>query len=127
LTVGGRTYAAWTGQRHRPEQAFQAARIGWDPQFIDVREEEEHKKERLNGTLNVPLTKLKAEQKDPLTADKLAYLDKALPIYVHCDGGQRAEEAATIFESTLGFSDVRLLEGGVFEISRESGLIVEKD
>jgi rhodanese-related sulfurtransferase len=74
----------------------------------------------------VPLTKLKADAKDADTADKLAYLDRARPVYVHCDGGERAEEGAAIF-SNLGFSDVRMLEGGVFEIARDSGLIIERE
>lgn len=112
--------------RHRPDQAFHATRRGYFPQFVDVREEDEHFKERLTGTLNVPLTKLKAETKDADTADKLAYLDRSRPVYVHCDGGERAEEGATLF-CNLGFTDVKLLEGGVFEISRDSGLIIERE
>lgn len=119
-----RSYASWI--RHRPDQAFHATRRGYFPQFVDVREEDEHFKERLTGTLNVPLTKLKAETKDADTADKLAYLDRSRPVYVHCDGGERAEEGATLF-CNLGFTDVKLLEGGVFEISRDSGLIIERE
>ncbi len=38
--------------------------------------------------------------------ENLAYLSKELPLYVHCDGGERAEEAANFF-ITLGFQDVR--------------------
>jgi rhodanese-related sulfurtransferase len=61
-----------------------------------------------------------------LTRDKVRYLKKRAdrPLYVHCDGGQRSEEACNILES-LGFDNLRLLNGGIYEISRGSGLVPE--
>lgn len=111
--------------RHKPERLVDSIEEGEDPQIVDVRDEGEHKKERLNGTLNIPLKALKEGQTG--MAERLASLDKELPVYLHDDGvGSASEEAAGLFLAQ-GFLDVRLLEGGVFEISRDSGLVVEKD
>jgi len=107
---------------HKPRQVFDAIDDGEEPYLIDVRDPAHYEKERLSGTINVPLEALKANQAE----DKMAVFDRTLPIYLHCDGtGVASRQAAEIFKQR-GFADVRIIEGGVFEINRDSGLMILK-
>lgn len=71
--------------------------------LVDVREPGEFSGERLPGSLNVPLSRLEAEA-DRLPKDK--------PLVLLCRSGRRSQEAARRLEA-IGFSDVRVLEGGL--------------
>ncbi|MFA7001876.1 MAG: rhodanese-like domain-containing protein [Candidatus Omnitrophota bacterium] len=75
-----------------------------EAQFVDVREPAEFASEHIEGTLSMPLSKLGAET--------IATLDKAKPVYLICLGGIRACKAAEQL-GRLGYSDLRILEGGL--------------
>jgi len=49
---------------HFPNEVNQAVIFGENPVLLDVREPDEHKKERIIGTVNVPLSVIKASQED---------------------------------------------------------------
>lgn len=71
--------------------------------LIDVREPGEFAGERLPGSLNIPLSRLDAEA---------SRLPKDKPLVLLCRSGRRSQEAARKL-GELGFSDVRILNGGL--------------
>ena len=71
--------------------------------LVDVREPGEFASQRLPGSVNLPLSRLDEEA---------ARLPKDKPLVVLCRGGQRSAKAAQRL-AALGFSDVRMLEGGL--------------
>jgi rhodanese-related sulfurtransferase len=46
-------------------------------------------------------------------------------VYVHCDNGTRAVEAAKFLEKK-GFADVRVIDVGVFELCRDGHFVKER-
>lgn len=71
--------------------------------LVDVREPGEFAAKRLAGSVNVPLSRLETEA---------AKLPKDKPLVVLCQSGLRSEDAARRLEAQ-GFSDVRVLDGGL--------------
>jgi rhodanese-related sulfurtransferase len=81
------------------EEALHAGRC----RLVDVREPVEYSEEHIEGTLLVPLGRLREEA---------AKLPKDLPLVVCCRGGNRGRQAQAAL-SELEFQEVRNLEGGV--------------
>ena len=70
--------------------------------ILDVREASEHATGAIPGSLSIPLPELKS---------RLAELNPATPVVVHCKGGYRSSCAASILQAT-GFPAVVNLTGG---------------
>lgn len=73
-------------------------------QFADVREPAEYEAEHISGVPSLPLSSLGEAS--------AAGLDKDRPLYIICHSGSRAADAAGRLRE-LGFSDLRVLEGGL--------------
>jgi hydroxyacylglutathione hydrolase len=73
------------------------------PVVVDVRTEVEWEAARVAGSLNVPLTQLRARARE---------LPRDRAIVVHCQTGYRSSIAASILEQE-GFADVADLVGGI--------------
>lgn len=101
---------------HFPEEILSAVQKGERPVLIDVREKEEHQKERVKGAVNIPLSNIKTGNFD------LSDIQSTRPLFVHCATGQQAKEAAPLI-AAKGFTDVRVLSGGVFELHRNGHLV----
>ena len=87
-----------------------------DAYVLDVRGEHEHRAGALEGSLNIPHTRLKPRL-DSLPRDK--------PIVAHCKGGMRSA-AATAFLRRQGF-DVINLAGGYMALEKSGALLVKGD
>jgi glyoxylase-like metal-dependent hydrolase (beta-lactamase superfamily II)/rhodanese-related sulfurtransferase len=72
------------------------------PTVIDVRTEKEHEAGHIDGSVNVPLNRLR-EQLDDVPAE--------VPVVVHCEGGYRSAIAASLL-SAAGRENVTDLVGG---------------
>ncbi len=70
---------------------------------LDVRNPDEHELGRIPGALGRPLP--------DLTEASVAGLDRAVPVYVHCQSGRRAGIAASLLER-WGFRSVHHVLGG---------------
>ena len=68
-----------------PDEAHRALLSQKEPQFIDVREIFEVDALRVEGAMNMPLSRLK---------DLAVRLDRARPIFLLCRSGRRAATAA---------------------------------
>jgi hydroxyacylglutathione hydrolase len=73
------------------------------PLVVDVRTEREWSEERIDGSLNVPLSRL-LQRLDELPRDR--------PIVVHCASGYRSAIAASVLQHE-GFAGVADLVGGI--------------
>jgi rhodanese-related sulfurtransferase len=73
-------------------------------QLVDVREDAEFESEHIQGALSLPLSALDVD------AAKIIQKDK--PLFLVCRSGMRASKAAEQLEK-FGFSDVKVLEGGL--------------
>jgi hydroxyacylglutathione hydrolase len=73
------------------------------PLVLDVRNERERKEKSIDGSLHIPLNRLKA---------RFAELSRDRPIVVHCAGGYRSSIAASIIRQ-CGIGDVSDLLGGI--------------
>lgn len=72
-------------------------------QFVDVREVSEFDALRVEGAMNIPLSRL----------DELAgRLDRRAPVYLLCRSGSRAADAASRLKA-LGHGDVLVVQGGL--------------
>lgn len=85
--------------------------------LVDVREADEHARERIPGARNVPLSSLNDGQR--------LDLDVAQGIVYHCHSGARTAENAARLASAAG-REAYLVEGG-FEAWRRAGLPVDVD
>ena len=72
-------------------------------QFVDVREVSEVDAVRVEGALNLPLSRLK---------ELAGRLDPKVPVYLLCRSGSRAASAASQLKS-LGHRDVFVVSGGL--------------
>ena len=77
--------------------------VGEPPLVVDVRTEREWSEQRIDGSVNVPLSRL-AERLDELPRDR--------PLVVHCASGYRSAIAASLLQRE-GFALVADLVGGI--------------
>jgi rhodanese-related sulfurtransferase len=82
--------------------------------LVDVREFEEHARERLPGSLCVPLTALAQQLNSYTAADRIVFV---------CQTGVRSLQAAS-FARTLGYRHAVSLAGGL-EAWRQDGQPIE--
>lgn len=75
--------------------------------ILDVREVNELQKGRVIGSINIPLSELRA---------RINEIPKDRAIYVHCRSGQRSYNATLILQH-LGYSDVYNIAGGFLSLS----------
>jgi rhodanese-related sulfurtransferase len=87
-------------RRIAPEEIGQA---GSKAILIDVREPGEFAGKWFAGSVNIPLSRLDAGA---------ARLEKSKPVIVLCGRGRKAQDAARRLQA-LGFSDIRVVEGGL--------------
>jgi rhodanese-related sulfurtransferase len=86
-----------------PEEAQKALTTQSEAQFIDVREISETDTLRVEGVMNIPLSRF----------NELAVrLNPARPVYLLCRSGSRAATAAVRL-SALGLRDIRVVRGGL--------------
>lgn len=76
-----------------------------DPFLLDVRTHEEYQEGHIEGAYLIPYTELGAR------ADELPE-DKNEPLWVYCRTDRRSQIALEELES-MGYTDVRVLEGGI--------------
>lgn len=92
-----------------PAQLDELLRSGEGPRLIDVREPWEFELCRIHGSENIPMGELMG---------RLDALDRDSAIVVICHHGVRSGQVAAYLES-LGFADIKNLEGGVDAWSRQ--------
>jgi hydroxyacylglutathione hydrolase len=85
-----------------------------DAQIVDVRGPDEWRRGHIPGAIHIPLAAL---------PDRIAELNAAAPIVLHCKGGSRSA-IATSFLQARGITDVSNLAGG-FESWVKGGFEVE--
>jgi rhodanese-related sulfurtransferase len=95
--------------RDHPVADYQAV-LSPDGQFIDVREPNEVSAGTLPGTTNIPLGELPG---------RIEELDQSRRVVLLCRSGGRSTKAAE-FLTTLGFTDVVNLEGGMLGVAQRS-------
>lgn len=88
--------------RVTPEEAHRAVEAG-GAQLVDVREVSEHDAERVEGALNLPLSRF---------GDLMNQVDRARPVYLLCRSGGRAADAAGRLEKA-GHGLVFIVDGGL--------------
>lgn len=74
-----------------------------DCQLVDVRESVEHAEAHVSGAKLIPLGQLES---------RCSEIDRTLPVIVMCQADRRGQAAADKLR-TLGFTEVRNLEGGL--------------
>lgn len=79
------------------EQAYRLIEQG--AQLVDVRMPDEHRRNALHGSINIPL---------PVIQRALKQLDKDTPVLLYCVSGQRSGTAKRVLEA-CGFSRVHNL------------------
>lgn len=72
-------------------------------QIVDVRESNEYRMSHVPNSLSIPLSTL---------ASSLSQIDREIRVYLICQSGRRAEQAASILGES-GFPDVCLVDGGL--------------
>jgi len=75
--------------------------------LLDVRTPVEFNAAHIDGSINIPL-----DQLDPLNLLKNNYLPKQRNVYLLCQRGSRATQAAILFEKQ-GLNNTLVVEGGV--------------
>lgn len=98
-----------------PEQAAQMLREG--ATLVDVREADEHARERIPGARNLPLSKLEQAE--------LA-LHEGRPVLFHCRSGARTAGKAAQLGAKAGACEAYVLEGGL-DAWKRAGLPVALD
>lgn len=83
----------------RPEEAEAAS----DAVYLDCREPGEFAGRRWKGSVNAPLSRFE---------EAVAGLSRSRPVVVLCQSGRRSRDAAERL-AALGFTDVRVVEGGL--------------
>lgn len=101
--------------QHGPEDARAALRGSERARLIDVREGEEHRAERIPGSVHVPRGFLELR-----AAKELPDVDE--PLIVYCRTGVRSLLAAETLRG-LGYRSVASLEGGLVRWKDEGGAI----
>ena len=86
-----------------PSAAHKAVDSGSDAQLIDVREVTETDAVRVEGALNLPLSRLR---------EHAGALDRSRPIFLLCRSGARETSAATQLHE-LGHRDIQVVRGGL--------------
>ncbi|UPT74689.1 MAG: rhodanese-like domain-containing protein [Elusimicrobiota bacterium] len=89
-------------QRVAPEEAHRALSAG-GVQFVDVREVVECDAERVEGALNLPLSRF---------GELAGQVDPSRPVYLLCRSGSRAADAAARL-AKLGHERVYIVDGGL--------------
>ena len=92
-----------TFTRVGPEEAYRTLEEKSLGQLVDVREGSEVDALRVEGALNLPLSRLDA------LVDRI---DRGRPVFLLCRSGGRAAKAADKLHA-LGIKDVRVIEGGI--------------
>jgi hydroxyacylglutathione hydrolase len=118
---GHQAFAHWTSTRGQLERVRQldaaqlrSALSDQDAQIVDVRGPDEWRRGHIPGAIHIPLAAL---------PDRIAELNAAAPIVLHCKGGSRSA-IATSFLQARGITDVSNLAGG-FESWVKGGFEVE--
>ncbi len=86
-----------------PEEAHRTLEEKGVGQLVDVRETMEIDALRVEGALNLPLSRLDA------LADRV---DRGRPVFLLCRSGARAAKAAEKLHA-LGVKDIRVIDGGI--------------
>jgi len=86
-----------------PGEARRAVESGAAPQLVDVREVSETDSVRVEGAMNLPLSRFKAFSER---------LDRSRPVYLLCRSGARAASAASQLRE-LGYRDILVVRGGL--------------
>ncbi|MBY6198123.1 rhodanese-like domain-containing protein [Vibrio hangzhouensis] len=92
--------------------AFAAAVKGGEALIIDVRDDNEVAKGKLNASIHIPLETLD---------QNLANIPKDKPIIFHCAAGARAALAYTTLIK-LGYSNVQYLDDSFVDVVKENGI-----
>lgn len=93
-----------------PQKLLQLLKSKEDVQLLDVRTRGEWRRERINGAVNVPITRLNTQVID-------LPFDKAKPIVAICLSAHRSIPAVRILK-LAGYRDVKQLGGGMRAWSR---------
>jgi|YNPBryunderm2012_1023409.scaffolds.fasta_scaffold00303_5 rhodanese-related sulfurtransferase len=99
-----------------PEQAAEMLRDG-GATLIDVREPDEHARERIPGAMNLPLSRLEEAE--------LA-VREGRPVLFHCRSGARTGGNAGRLAAKAGLCEAYIIEGGL-EAWKRAGLPVAED
>lgn len=99
-----------------PESAARLLREG-GATLVDVREPDEHARERIPGARNLPLSRLDQVE--------LAVLD-GRPVLFHCRSGARTQGSAARLAAKAGLCEAFAVEGGL-EAWKRAGLPVAED
>ena len=75
--------------------------------LIDVREAYEHKDRNIGG-INIPMSKLQ---------ERLSEVPKDRPVVLYCRSGARSAYAINALESSLGYTNLINLKGGIISIN----------
>jgi glyoxylase-like metal-dependent hydrolase (beta-lactamase superfamily II)/rhodanese-related sulfurtransferase len=73
------------------------------PLVLDVRAPNEHAEKRIEGSVNIPLTRLQ---------ERMGEMPRDRPVLLHCAGGYRSSIAVSLLQRE-GFEDVSELAGGI--------------
>ena len=92
--------AGW--DRLGPAELAELAASSAPPTVLDVRTEREHAAKHIEGSVNIPLNRLRAQ---------LAEIPNDRPCVVHCAGGYRSAIAASILRQA-GYRSITELAGG---------------
>lgn len=98
-----------------PDQAAQLLREG--ATLVDVREPDEHARERIPGARNLPLSRL---------ADAELAVQAGRPVLFHCRSGARTAGQAAQLAAKAGGCEAYIVEGGL-EAWKRAGLPVALD
>ena len=85
--------------------------------LVDVREPDEHARERIPGALNLPLSKLEEAE--------LA-VRQGRPVVFHCRSGASTQGNAARLAAKAGLCEAYVVEGGL-EAWKQAGLLVAED
>lgn len=101
-----------------PERAKQLLDGGEQVLFIDIRETEDFKRERLPGALSIPLKELSAQHEKVPRAGRVV-------LYCTCPPGNIEEGYSYQLLRDMGYRNISVLQGGISEW-RRLGYPVEK-
>lgn len=90
------------------------------PALIDVRDPEEHARERVSGARLLPLSDIEASN----GLDRLLEAIGGRTVIVHCERDGRSIRAAKLLREA-GFADVRYVRGGIRAVARATPELVE--
>ena len=99
----GRSDLIISTERLSPEVAASRLTAAEKPVIVDVRNPGEHAKKRLDGSLHIPLGRLR---------ERLAEIPADRPVFVYCAGGYRSSIAASLLQQS-GRTRVSEIAGGI--------------